>query len=101
MRGRKAKKVRDNALETAKFSGHDPLLLVRSGAMEVWVCKNCDDILDAWDRPAVVNGRMPYTRCSKANRGRLHSLYLGTLLIISNCFRRLLRLKFQEGDSAL
>jgi hypothetical protein len=101
MKYRKAKKTRDNAIVSATFSGHDPMLLVHSGAMELWVCKNCDALLDAWDRPAIVNGPMPYTRCPEARRSKLHSVALGTLLIISSCFRRWVNRPVREGHGAL
>ena len=48
MRTHSARRARDNALVTATLAGHEPLRLTRSGAMELWVCKNCDVVMDCW-----------------------------------------------------
>lgn len=63
MRTEEAENKRDEAITKAREKGHDPMLLTKSGAMELWVCKLCGRPMDAWDNPAVVNGVLPNVPC--------------------------------------
>jgi hypothetical protein len=64
MRTQEARQLRDKAVSDAIALGHSPLLLTHSGAMELWVCENgCNAVIDAWDSPAIVNGRMAHIEC--------------------------------------
>ncbi len=102
MRTHSARRARDNALVTATLAGHEPLRLTRSGAMELWVCKNCDVVMDCWDNPAVVNGPMSRTRCRGATRTRLERICAGCwLLIRSAVVRWRILLTNEEQSDAL
>ena len=87
MRTSSARRVRNKALMRSVLSGHDPILVTKSGAMELWVCQNCDALIDCWDSPAIVNGPMQFTTCPERKLGRLRSAWAAVALIISNVIR--------------
>ena len=65
MRTREALTLRNKAVRTAKKMGHNPTMVVHTGAMELWACTNqgCNVVMDCWDDPAVYNGTMPKVKC--------------------------------------
>ena len=75
MRTNEAKRTRNRALKDARKHGHDVALISESGALELYGCynKNCNDIMDIWDSPAIVNGPMSHRPCTGIPRkvGRL------------------------------
>ena len=99
MRTHSARRARDNALVTATLAGHEPVRLTLSGAMELWVCKNCDVVMDCWDNPAVVNGPMSRTRCRGATRTRLERICAGYWLFIRSAVARWCTLLTNEDQS--
>jgi hypothetical protein len=102
MRTHKARGARDRAVVSAIFSGHDPQRLTHSGAMELWVCKNCNVVMDCWDNPAVVNGPMSRTRCRGATRTRLERICTGCWLFVRSAVTRWrILLTNEEQENAL
>ena len=69
MRTREARKLRDRALKDARKHGHNMCLISKSGAIELYGClnKGCDDTLDWWDSPAIVNGPLSHVKCRSEN----------------------------------
>ena len=68
MRTREARRMRDKALKYAKQGGHNTQLISKSGAVELYGClhQGCNDTMDCWDAPAIVNGPRPHRKCSAA-----------------------------------
>ena len=65
MRTKDALKLRNKAVRRSKKMGHEPTLVVNTGAMELWACgkEGCKVVMDCWDDPAGYNGPMPHTKC--------------------------------------
>jgi rubrerythrin len=63
MRTQEAEEKKADAIQRAEDMGHETMLLTKSGAMELWVCKACGKPMDIWDSPAQVNGSLPYEIC--------------------------------------
>jgi hypothetical protein len=65
MRTREARRNRDRAIRTAKKNGHNVALISKSGAVELYGClhQKCNDTMDCWDAPAIVNGELAHRRC--------------------------------------
>lgn len=98
MRTHSARKARDRAVVSATFAGHEPHRLTCSGAMELWVCKRCNVVMDCWDNPTVVNGPMPRVRCRGSARTRLQGILTGCWLFVrSAVVRWRILLTSQEG----
>jgi len=70
MRTNEAKRTRDKALKDAKNHGHDVALISKGGALELYGCYNCNDVMDIWDSPAIVNGPLPHRACTGIPRKR-------------------------------
>ena len=70
MRTREARKLRDRALKDARKHGHNMCLISKSGAMELYGCLNqgCNDTIDCWDSPSIVNGPLPHVPCRSVDR---------------------------------
>ena len=70
MRTREARKLRDRALKDARKHGHNMCLISKSGAIELYGCLNrgCNDTIDCWDSPSIVNGPLPHVPCRSADR---------------------------------
>tara|TARA_Y100001951_G_C11272555_1_gene259733 strand:- start:366 stop:683 length:318 start_codon:yes stop_codon:yes gene_type:complete len=68
MRTNEAKRTRDKALRDARKHGHDVTLISRGGALELYGCYNCNDVMDIWDSPAIVNGPMSHRACAGISR---------------------------------
>jgi hypothetical protein len=102
MRTHSARRIRDKAVVAATLAGHEPVKLTLSGAMELWVCRNCDVVMDCWDNPAVVNGPMSRTRCRGATRTRLERICAGCWLLIRSAVTRWrILLTNEEQENAL
>ena len=99
MRTHGARCARDKALVAANLGGHEPVRLTRSGAMELWVCKRCNAVMDCWDNPAIVNGPMSRTRCRGATRSRLERICVGCWLLIRSAVVRWRTLLTNEEQS--
>ena len=64
MRTSEARRMRDRALRDARKQGHDVALITKSGALELYGCRNkCDAVMDIWDSPAMINGPMAEVEC--------------------------------------
>jgi rubrerythrin len=63
MRTREAAEKKADAIQRAEKMGHTTMLLNKSGAIELWVCKVCGGAMDIWDNPAQVNGALPHEVC--------------------------------------
>lgn len=65
MRTKKARRLRNKAIRMSKKMGHEPTMVVHTGAMELWACakRGCRVVMDCWDDPAGHNGPMPHTKC--------------------------------------
>ena len=70
MRTHEARKLRDRALKRSRKKGHDMCLISKSGAMELYGCLNngCNDTIDCWDSPSIVNGPLPHVPCRSVDR---------------------------------
>ena len=92
MRTREARKLRDRALKDSRNRGHNMCLISKSGAIELYGCLNrgCDDTIDCWDNPAIVNGPLPHAPCRSEDRRAARS----KIKIFFNSVRRMF--SFQE-----
>lgn len=64
MRTSEARRMRDKALKRARKQGHDVALITKSGALELYGCRNkCDAVMDIWDSPAMINGPLAEVEC--------------------------------------
>lgn len=92
MRTRESRKLRDKALKDARRHGHNMCLISKSGAIELYGCLNrgCNDTLDCWDSPAIVNGPLSHVKCRSEDRRPARS----KIKIFFNSVRRMF--SFQE-----
>ena len=92
MRTREARRKRDRALKDAKRNGHKVEMSSESGAGELYGClrQGCNDLMDCWDAPAIVNGPMPHRKCTgDGNRHQEGGNRLPGITIAKNIFSKL------------
>lgn len=91
-----ATKARDKAVSAALRQGHAPMMLTKSGAMELWVCQNkgCYQRFDAWDTPTQINGPMPHSACKFSDQKIISRAASALLEVVVRAVRRNLFLFF-------
>jgi len=86
MRTTEAARNRNRMVRRAKKMGHDPILLSNSGAMELWVCRNCQSVMDCWDSPTQTNGPMPHVACSNnlLSRSQVFGFWVAVVVLLAS-----------------